>query len=267
MPTEALATNVVVQPYVESARESGTGREEGAGLTDHRGERGDDRAAHRPEPGRDQPEHADEHHRVAHAHEDARDEGAGVGPGVGEPELGHGHEHRARDQQPLRPEPVEQDPDGDLHRGVHQQLEHRERRELRRRDVEALGRDEAGDAERGAVEDRQEVDRDGGAPDDQRALAAQPDGLARCDSRARRDRPLEMVAAPRRRTRPRSSPRSVLEDPHVLVDRRLHPVGPAAHHHRGEQRLALPQRPVDRREHARCRRRPRSARGTAGRRP
>ncbi len=39
------------------------------------------------------------------------------------PSWASGHEHRARDQQPLRAEAVEQHPDRDLHRGVHQQLE------------------------------------------------------------------------------------------------------------------------------------------------
>ena len=40
-----------------------------------------------------------------------------------------------------------------------------------------------------------------------------------------------------------------LEDPLVLLDRRLHPVGAAAHHHRGEQGLPLAQGAVDRGEH------------------
>ena len=152
------------------------------------------------------------------------------------------------DQQPLRAEPVEQHPDGDLHRGVHQQLEHGERGQLRGGDVEPLGRGQAGDAERGAVEDRQEVHRDGGAPDHDRAPAAEPDGLAQCDSLASAiDHWRWSLTAAQKASRVVAA--QGLDDADVLVDRRLHPVGAAAHHRRGEQRLPLAQGAVDRGQH------------------
>ena len=43
-------------------------------------------------------------------------------------------------------EPVQHHADGDLHAGVHQQLQHGERRQCRRRDVESLGCRKPGDA-------------------------------------------------------------------------------------------------------------------------
>ena len=87
-------------------------------------------------------------------------------PANANPSWRDGHQGDAGDQQPLGAEPVEERPDRDLHR--------RRRRtagpsvnvaSCGRADVEALGGDEAGDAEGGAVEDREHVDRDGRRPD------------------------------------------------------------------------------------------------------
>ena len=64
-----------------------------------------------------------------------------------------------------RAEPVEQDADRHLHAGVHDELEDRERRQAGGAEVEAVGGDDAGDTQRAAVEDGQDVDRQCGAPD------------------------------------------------------------------------------------------------------
>ena len=76
------------------------------------------------------------------------------------------------EHQPLRAEPVDQHPDRDLHRRVDGQLHDGEGRELGGADVEALGGEQPGDAQRGAVEDRQHVDRQADQPDDPRAAPA-----------------------------------------------------------------------------------------------
>ena len=69
-------------------------------------------------------------------------------------------------------EAVEQDADRHLHAGVHDELEDRERRQAGGVDVEPVGGDDAGDTQRAAVEDRQDVDRQRGAPDGPRPAAA-----------------------------------------------------------------------------------------------
>ena len=186
MPTEALAANVD-RPAVRRQRPGQRDRrDQRAALAEHRGERGDERAAHRREPRRDQPQHADEHHRVAHARRTrgrpahrrtSRCRRSRAGPAV----MNTAPAISSR----CGPNRSSSTPTGICMRGVHQQLQHRERRQLGGGDVEALGRDQAGDAERGAVEDRQEVDRDAGAPHDEGPAAAEPvPASVTADSRA-----------------------------------------------------------------------------------
>ena len=82
---------------------------------------------------------------------------------------------------------------------------HRERRELGRGDVEALGGDEPGDAERGAVEDREDVDQHPDDPHDPR-LGGRRSGRCHCRNSTARGRALP-TAVSRGRTRcPRGRP-------------------------------------------------------------
>ena len=105
---------------------------------------------------------------------------------VGEREaaLGEGQQDHPAEQHAARAEPVDQQADRDLHPGVHEQLQHRERRQLRRRDVEPLGRGEPGDRERGAVEDRHQVDEEPDHP--HRPGASRDGGGLGCHSRESR---------------------------------------------------------------------------------
>ena len=137
-----------------------------AELPDHPAHLGDDRRLLDPEPERDESQHAREDHGVAHAEEHARGEPDPEAPGEGEPQLADRDEREPDEQEPARAEAVQEDAHGDLHAGIHDELDHRERRELRRRDVEAFCRNETGDAERRAVEDGDDVDRQRDGPDD-----------------------------------------------------------------------------------------------------
>ena len=95
-------------------------------------------------------------------------------------------DQRAGEQHPARAEPVDQQPHRDLHAGVDQELQHRERRELGGRDVESVGRGQAGDRERRAVEDREQVDQQADEPDRVRTAVPDVGGLAH---RSSLDRP------------------------------------------------------------------------------
>src|SRR5699024_6435208 len=93
------------------------------------------------------------------------------GPRHREPQLSHGHGQQPAEDHRLGPEAVQHHPDGDLHARVDEQLQDGEGRQLAAADVEAVRRDEAGHAERGAVEDGQDVDAEAGQPDRPRATA------------------------------------------------------------------------------------------------
>jgi len=123
------------------------GGADGAQLSELTRELGQQRCLADAEPQGHDPDDADEHHRVPAADENAGRKPDGERPGEGEPELAGRHEEQTGDQQPARAEPVEQHPDGDLHGGVDQQLDHGEGGQLGGRDVEALRGDETGDAQ------------------------------------------------------------------------------------------------------------------------
>jgi len=142
------------------------GRSDRPELAQHTGDLGDHRRLLDAEPQGHQPQQAGEDHRVAHAEQNASREATGEILGEGEPELPDGHEPQADEHQPPRPEAVQEDAHGNLHRGIHTELDHGEGGELTGADAEALGRKDAGDAERGAVEDREPIDTEPDQPDD-----------------------------------------------------------------------------------------------------
>ena len=166
-PTPAAARYAAVQPRWPSAQVIGIAATTAPSWPSGAGELGDQRDPACREPAADQPQHADEGHRVAdrrrrraraRATDSCRRRRRTPGPASSAP---------GPASSTLRgPKRSIEQPDGDLHAGVHQQLEHGEGRELRRGDVEALGGDESGDAERGAVEDGQDVDQQPDDPDD-----------------------------------------------------------------------------------------------------
>jgi hypothetical protein len=156
------------------------GRGEVADVADGRGERHQQRVLAAREVGRDQAQHADERERVAEAEYPAGEQGQAVGVGDAEQDLA-GAEHQHRDgEHAAGAVAVDEDAGRDLHRGVDADLQHGEGAERGRADAEALGRLQPGDAEGGAVEDREEVDGDGGepSPKQRRNIAVTPVALA-----------------------------------------------------------------------------------------
>ena len=119
-----------VQPRWPSAQVIGIGGDDRAELAEGAGELGDERDPPRREPGAHQPQHADERHRVAHPDEHPGQQRQRVAVGEREAGLRERQQHGADEQHAARAEPVDQQPDRDLHAGVDQQLQHRERRQL-----------------------------------------------------------------------------------------------------------------------------------------
>jgi hypothetical protein len=175
----------------------GQGRRGGdrADLPEDAGQLGDHGGSRRREPQCDQLHEADEDHRITHADEDP-----GRDPGTeradeGERELASGHQQHAGDQQLLRTDPIQDGTDRDLHGRVDEQLNRRECRKLGRADVEPLCGREAGHAQRGAVENGQDVDGHGGRPHHPgspaaEAVAQRGVGWGRLDVGSRRHRTL-----------------------------------------------------------------------------
>ena len=143
----------------------GTDSGEGAELTEQPGELRHERRSPRGEPQRDQAQHRDEDHRVTDAEQHPAQQRERVRVDEREGQLRDRQEGEPDREHPLRPVTVEQRPDGQLHQRIDEDLQDGEGRQLGRRDAEALGSLEARHPERGAVEDGEDVDRDGRAPD------------------------------------------------------------------------------------------------------
>ena len=96
---------------------------------------------------------------------------AGNDSDEGEGQLAAGHQHQADSSSARDPKRSSSTPTGTASRR-RQELEDGEERQLGGVDLEALGGQQAGDAERAAVEDRQQVDRQRDRPDDPRPASA-----------------------------------------------------------------------------------------------
>ena len=167
----------VPTPAVQRHRQRG-GRGHRTELPDHATQLGDDRCLLDVEPQRDQSQHAREDHRVADAQEHTCREPHLEAVREGEPQLADRHQDEPDDEQETGPEAVQEDAHRNLHPGIHDELDDRERRELRRRDVEAFCRNETRDTQARAVEDGDRVDRERDRPDDPGAATADVVDLA-----------------------------------------------------------------------------------------
>ena len=140
------------------------GGEQVAHRPDGAGQRDQHRIAPGAEPRGDIPKHADEGHRVAAAEQHAREQGDRVGRSEREGQLAQRHQPGSRGEHPARAVAIDKHAGRDLHRGIDADLEEHEDTELRVGDPETLFGKQPGDAERAAVEDRQEVHGDGEHP-------------------------------------------------------------------------------------------------------
>ena len=137
-------------------------------LAHESGDLGEHRHLPRREPGVDETQHADEGHRVAGTDEHPREDRRGERVRERERDLTDRHERRAADDHRPRTDPVHHRPDGHLHPGVHEQLDDGERAEQPGGDVEAGRGVEARDAQRRALQHRDDVRADRDAPDEPR---------------------------------------------------------------------------------------------------
>lgn len=118
------------QPNLLRAAASGVAAATAPSLPHHAADLGDDRCLLDPEPQRDEAQHAREDHRVAHAQQHARREPhPGALPANANHNLSDRDERQPDEQESARAEAVQEDAHGDLHAGIHDEPDHRERRE------------------------------------------------------------------------------------------------------------------------------------------
>ncbi len=146
--------------------EEGDRREHLAELSADSGQLRDQRNLPGREPVRHQAQHGDESERVAQAEHRARGNGGRQGLGERQHELARRHQRGTRDDERLGAESVEQQTGRDLRSGVDDDLQHDECRQHAGAGVETVRRVQAGDTQRGAVENGHDVGEESGGPDD-----------------------------------------------------------------------------------------------------
>jgi len=150
-------------------RDERDGREDLAALADEARELRDDGHLPGREPGCHEAQDADEHHRVAAADQDPREDRCGERVRERQRDLTDRHDGCAGRDHRARTDPVEQHADRHLHAGVDQQLHDGEGAEHRGGDLETLRGVETGDPQRRTLQHPDGVGGDTDAPHQPRA--------------------------------------------------------------------------------------------------